>query len=83
MSAGAGDNGSRVPDRRLPAIVLTCDRYRPFAEHMIKRYDAVWPTHPFAFHVPYQRRPLEGGRVVSCPAPEPIRGTVLALLDAF
>jgi hypothetical protein len=67
----------------VPAVVLTCDRYHPFASHMIARYDAVWPSHPFAFHVPYQREPLRGDRVVPRRTPEPIRATVLALLEDF
>ncbi len=72
-----------MTEGRLPAIVLTCERYRPFTEHMIKRYEVVWPTHPFTFEVPYQRCPLGGARVVSRPTPEPIRATVLELLDGF
>lgn len=67
----------------VPAIVLTCDRYHPFAAHMIMRYDAVWPSHPFAFHVPYQLRPLQGGRVAERRTPEAIRATVLGLTEEF
>ena len=69
------------PLLRVPAIVLTCDRYHPFAAHMIMRYDAVWPSHPFTFHVPYQQRPLQGGRVTERRTPEAIRATVLGLIE--
>jgi len=36
----------------IPAIVLTCQKYVPLAEHMIDRYAAVWPEHPFVFRLP-------------------------------
>src|SRR5262245_44152364 len=57
----------------IPAIVLTCDRYRPLTEHMILCYGGVWPSHPFAFHVPFQRRAPEGARVVPHRTPPDIR----------
>ena len=66
---------------RLPAIVLTCDRYHPFTAHMMMRYQTVWPSHPFTFHVPYQRQALSGDRVVSRRTEESIRATVLGLLE--
>jgi hypothetical protein len=68
---------------QVPAIVLTCDRYRPLTEHMIMRYDAEWPSHPFTFHVPYQRQRIQGPRIASRQTPEAIRATVLELLDEF
>ena len=74
---------SRAEAGRIPAIVLTCDRYHPFAGHMVARYQALWPSHPFTFHVPYQRRPLAGDRIVPRQTPEAIRATVLALLEGF
>jgi hypothetical protein len=67
--------------RRLPAIVLSCDRYHPFAQHMIACYDLVWPSHPFTFHVPYQDGPLEGARVFAQRTGGAIRATVLGLID--
>jgi hypothetical protein len=67
----------------VPAIVLTCDRHQPFAAHMIMRYEAVWPSHPFTFHVPYQRRALRGSRVAPRRTGEAIRATVLELLEEF
>lgn len=36
----------------LPAIVMTCQRYMPIAAHMIDRYAATWPGHPFRFRLP-------------------------------
>lgn len=36
----------------IRAIVLTCQRYAPLAEHMIDAYDAAWPDHPFRFRLP-------------------------------
>lgn len=36
----------------MKAIVLTCDKYLKFADHMILTYQKVWPTHPFTFRVP-------------------------------
>jgi hypothetical protein len=79
IGAGAAYGGPR----RLPAIVLTCDRYHPFAEHMMMRYQAEWPSHPFMFQVPYQRRALQGDWVASRRTPEAIRATVLELLEEF
>lgn len=36
----------------FPAIVLTCQRHAPLAEHMIDTYGDVWPDHPFRFRLP-------------------------------
>jgi hypothetical protein len=75
--------GRRSPAgrERMPAIVLSCDRYHPFATHMMMRYEAVWPSHPFTFHVPYQHRVLSGARIVSRRTPGAIRATVLGLVE--
>lgn len=40
------------PLHSVTAVVLTCQKYVPLAEHMIDRYDAVWPDHPFVFRLP-------------------------------
>jgi len=74
----------------IPAIVLTCQRHVPIAEHMIDRYDAAWPGHPLLFRVPDgsaarslpDRHP---GRVELVPTPEGeergrFRAAVLGLL---
>lgn len=68
---------------QVPAIVLTCDRYHPLTEHMIMRYGAEWPSHPFTFHVPYQEQRIEGTRIAPRQTPKAIRATVLELLDEF
>lgn len=39
----------------MKAIVLTCDRYRAMTEHMILRYEQLWPDHPFVFRIPFQK----------------------------
>jgi len=41
----------------MKAIVLTCDRYRAITEHMMLKYEEVWPDHPFQFRIPYQDLP--------------------------
>ena len=38
----------------MKAIVLTYDRNAVLTEHMISRYEALWPQHPFEFRIPYQ-----------------------------
>jgi hypothetical protein len=69
-----------LPDK-IKAIVLTYDRYRAITEHMILRYDRLWPDHPFVFHVPYQElRGLDTEQVKYLTAPSDIKGTVLHLL---
>ena len=40
------------PPHPVTAVVLTCQKYVPLAEHMIDRYDTVWPGHPFVFRLP-------------------------------
>lgn len=83
LSSHAEASRSSPGRLRVPAIVLTCDRYHTFASHMIARYDSVWPSHPFTFHVPFQRQAIEGPRIVSRRTPEAIRTTVLTLLEEF
>jgi hypothetical protein len=70
---------SLVPE--LKAIVLSCDRYRAITEHMIFQYERLWPNHPFAFRIPYQRdRGTDTKRTTYRQTPEDIKGTVLHLL---
>jgi hypothetical protein len=68
---------------RLPAIVLSCDRFHPFTAHMIRCYDALWPSHPLRFHVPYQESAYCGTSVEPRRTRAPIRSTVLDLLEEF
>jgi hypothetical protein len=66
---------------KIKAIVLTCDRYRAITQHVIFKYDQLWPDHPFIFHVPYQELGgIDTERVKYLTAPPDIKGTVLHLL---
>lgn len=68
----------------MKAIVLTCDRYHALARHMIARYDALWPGHPFRFLVPYQERCPSGWSGAEYrQTPGDVKSTVLALLDGL
>ncbi|HLW36286.1 MAG TPA: hypothetical protein VKS98_11570 [Chthoniobacterales bacterium] len=65
----------------MKAIVLTCDRYRAITEHMILKYDQLWPDHPFVFRIPCQE--LGGTPTNRCEyikTPSPIRATALQLI---
>jgi hypothetical protein len=68
----------------MKAIVLTFDRYRTLAAHMIRRYAVVWPDHPFEFRIACQQPPPEGERLDRVDyrvCPEAIKATVLTLLE--
>ena len=72
----------------MKAIVLTCDRYAPFRDHMLITYQRLWPNHPFQFVIPYQTYPTElaekyGERVDLVQSPPGIKETVLTLLSAL
>lgn len=69
----------------MKALVLTCDRYRPFAEHMIACYETLWPEHPFVFHIPYQSAKISfvDSRVKFIKSPPDILGTVTSLLEGL
>jgi hypothetical protein len=66
----------------MKAIVLTYDRYRPLTEHMIFKYEELWPDHPFCFRIPYQNLPaaVSAGREY-LKSPAGIKNTVLRLLE--
>ncbi|MBJ7900323.1 MAG: hypothetical protein GC158_10485 [Cyanobacteria bacterium RI_101] len=66
----------------IKAIVFTYDKYRIFTDHMICRYNELWPDHPFVFQVPYQdlSPSLPTSRVQYIKAPADIKGTMQALL---
>ena len=66
----------------IRAIVLTYDKYRSFADHMILCYEKLWPNHPFIFHVPYQNLSptMHTNRVQYFQSPSDIMGSVQALL---
>lgn len=70
----------------MKAIVLTCDKFMPFADHMLRTYQASWPDNPFTFRVPYQEFPESlkqehGGKVELIQTPRAIKATVLKLVD--
>ena len=77
----------------IPAIVLTCQKYVPLAEHMIDRYAAVWPDHPFVFRLPdgaaaREMAPRHTARVELVPTAEGegrgrFRAAVLWLLEGL
>ena len=65
----------------MKAIVLTYDRNRAVTEHMILKYEELWPDHPFVFRIPYQDLggPENSRREYVKTAPE-IRATALELI---
>ena len=68
----------------MDAIVLTCDKYRAFTEHMISQYDRLWPDHKFRFLIPFQRDRGPVSRKLKFIRTDPsIRQTVLTLLFDF
>lgn len=67
---------------RMKALVLTFDRNAAVAEHMIRRYDAAWPDHPFEFWIPFQHAAHVAGapRRRLVPSLPGIRDTILTLI---
>ena len=72
----------------MKALVLTFDKYRPFAEHMIICYEKLWPNNPFTFRVPYQSEEVKehfektfGSKVEMIKSPSGIVDTMFALSD--
>jgi len=69
------------------AIVLSCDRYSVFRNHMIMQYAALWKTHPFRFRIPFQEEkdagPLAGIAHEFIQTPLHIKQCVLALLSGI
>ena len=72
----------------MKALVLTFDKYRPFAEHMIMCYEQLWPNKPFTFRVPYQSDEVKsyfeekfGEKVEMIKSPSGIVDTMFALSD--
>lgn len=68
------------------ALVLTCDRYHTFADHMIRSYQRHWPDHPFTFYVPFQEcQKVTGGcldvNIRFVQTPISIKQTVMTLLQ--
>ena len=67
----------------MKAIVLTYDRNRCVADHMIACYEELWPDHPFVFRIPYQNKALNliTQRREYIQTSSEIRATVLTLLE--
>ena len=67
----------------MKAIVLTYDRNRCVADHMIACYEELWPDHPFVFRIPYQNKALNliSERRDYIQTSSEIRATVLTLLE--
>ena len=70
----------------MKAIVLSYDKYHPFADNMIQSYEEIWPSHPFVFRVPYQNYPKYlkdkyGDKIELWEAPYEIKPTVLSLIS--
>lgn len=71
---------------KILALVLSCDKYSLFADHMIRAYNRLWPTHPFKFVVPYNAdqppfQPDQPERVEFIQSPTDIRATMDTLLE--
>ncbi|KAJ1446150.1 hypothetical protein M885DRAFT_502262 [Pelagophyceae sp. CCMP2097] len=92
--AGALRLAPRPGGVSIPAVTNTYDARLPFVAFMLAQYAALWPSHPFTFHVPYNdTRAFDsrawrdaadtyGARLVRVRAPRDIAGTVRALLLA-
>jgi hypothetical protein len=68
----------------MKALVLTYDKYRPIAEHMLKTYEHLWPANPFTFLIPFQNDSqinTYGQNIQMIRAPQPIIATLHCLLD--
>ncbi len=66
----------------MKAIVLTYDKNRPLTDHMIFKYDQVWPNHPFKFRIPYQEKiGIDDSRHEFIKTPLDIKNTILSLVS--
>ena len=70
--------------KEIPSIVLSYDRNRPLANHMISCYESLWPDNPFLFHIPYQTA-VDANicKRLYVESPAEIKTTVLRLLQSF
>ncbi len=70
--------------KKIPSIVLSYDRNRPLAKHMIACYESLWPDNPFLFYIPYQLAYEKNtSQCIYVKSPIDIRTTVLTLLNNF
>jgi len=72
----------------MKAIVLTFDKYMILTDHMISRYNNMWPAHPFVFYIPFQHIDVKnyfeakyGNQVQLIKTPSDIVRTMRVLLD--
>lgn len=71
----------------MKAIVLSYDRYHPFAFHTILTYERIWPNNPFTFRVPYNHtypgfiKSKFGDKVELINTDIKIKDTVLKLIE--
>ena len=85
--------GSVETERReqITAVVLCCNRYHPFARHMIESYLSLWPDCPISFRVPFQEEAdleldneiFASPHVEPVATPESIKETVLTLVQGM
>lgn len=43
----------------MKAIVQSCDRYHAMAEHMLLKYEQLWPSNSFTFRIPWNKKKPE------------------------
>jgi hypothetical protein len=42
--------------KAMKAIVQSCDRYHTMTEHMLVKYEQLWPSNPFTFRIPWNKK---------------------------
>lgn len=69
--------------KTVKAIVLTYDKNRALTDHMIFKYNQLWPNHPFQFRVAYQdlAPTMATDTTEYKKTPFAIKPTILSLLD--
>ncbi|NEP41535.1 MAG: hypothetical protein F6K25_22735 [Okeania sp. SIO2G4] len=71
----------------MKAVVLTCDKYMPFADHTIQTYEKLWRNNYFTYRVPYNDnypqsiKKKYGDKIEFIKTESPIKATVLTLLQ--
>ncbi len=69
---------------KIFAIVMTYDKNRIMTEHMIYKYNQIWPDHPFIFRIPYQDANTcihESDQIQYIQTDKSIKPSVLRLLE--
>lgn len=68
--------------KAMKAIILSYDRNRALTEHMIFKYQKLWPDNPFCFQIPYQNlKSSDTQNSEYIHSPKDIKGTVLTLIQ--